>query len=97
MADNPINRNVLALLDEVENEIQTFRGLRHLWANQVANHTTTIHGGMVDPDIMMQEQKTRLWWMVGQAVKLFDTLYPDRELPNRKFRRVIPEPTPDEL
>lgn len=83
-----ITRDVLAQVADIEEELQTFHGLRHLWSNQVANHSATVFGGQVDPDTLLREQAHRLQRVVSMSLTLFDMMYPNADAPHDKFRRV---------
>lgn len=77
---NKINRRTLEIIANLESELQTFHGIRRLWANQVANGTPTYASHVnekLDPDTLVKEQMSLLWGMIGEALKLHDHLWGD--------------------
>jgi len=84
-----IDRQALTIIAGIEQELSTFRGIRHLWANQVANGRISINGDTtIDPDLLAIEQKTRLWSLISRALSLHDYLWPEGTgTPHRRYRR----------
>lgn len=86
-----IDQQALRIIHSIENALSTFHGLRHLWANQVANGRISIHSdATMDPDLLLAEQRTQLWSAISTALSLHDYLWPDGAgTPHRRYRREL--------
>ena len=85
----PIDQQALRIVDSMEYALATFHGLRHLWANQVANHRASMHSDLtIDPKTLAQEQKTQLWSAISTAMALHNYLWPEGAgTPHTHYRR----------
>ena len=86
---NQIDKQALRIIESVERELSQFRGFRHLWANQMANYRISIHSDVkIDPDVLLAEQKSRLWGAISAAMSLHDYLWPEGTgTPHAHYRR----------
>ena len=73
-----MDRETLDRLARVEQEIATFRGIRHLWANAAANHVEYI----ASKDDLVGEQGHRLRTVVYLALRLFTHAFPTHKSPH---------------
>ena len=80
-----MDRETLDRLAGVEQEIATFRGIRHLWANAAANHVEYI----ASKDDLVGEQGHRLRTVVYLALRLFTHAFPTHKSPHMQFCRFI--------
>lgn len=82
--DAVVDRRTLDILEMVEKEISTFRGIRHLWAEAVAI-------GHASNDDLMAEQERVLWSAIGQAMVLCAHAFPGKS-PHRSFAALVTMP-----
>jgi hypothetical protein len=80
LPDITIDREALRLVERLQQEIDIFRGIRHLWAESVANHKEMI----LTPEQMLQRQTGQLWSIGGAAMNLAAYAFPGQS-PHRKF------------
>lgn len=82
-----VTKKTLEMVRMMEDELSAFHGIRHLWANQVANGAATMDGLQLDADLLLKEQKRRLRTAVYFALKLLNEMSPNSSPPHNSFIR----------
>lgn len=67
-----IDRQALDLLESLQKQINTFYGIRHLWAESVANHRPVI----LTEDELMQKQRNQIASIAYDAMRLIAHTHP---------------------
>lgn len=80
-----IDREVLDRLAALEQEIATFRGVRHLWANAAANGSQYV----ATKEDLWSEQTHELNRIIYFALKLAAQSLPGKHPPHTDYRRVV--------
>lgn len=75
-----IDKETLRLIERLQQEIDVFRGVRHLWAETVANS----RDNCLSAEEMMKRQRERLWSIGGAAMNLAAYAFPGQS-PHARF------------